>query len=152
MDQRQSLKYYSTKQPTDKIPQIGLEDVSGEQHTRKMVSKTDTGSSELSVPFAVDNNAHGVLNCSSSHVPCEEQGDESSVRMRVVETVNTSHTTAHVNHPVVVCETENTGSTPAHVDQLASVLLGQRLPPLPKFSGEIDASEAVTGTFQEWLK
>ena len=74
------------------------------------------------------------------------------MRTRVIETVNTSHTTAHVNHPVVVCETDNTGSTPARVDQLASVLLAQQLPPLPKFSGEIDASEAETGTFQEWLK
>ena len=46
VDQQQSLKYCSSKQPTDKIPQIGLEDVSGEQHTSEMVSKTDTGSSD----------------------------------------------------------------------------------------------------------
>ena len=103
--------------------------------------------------FVVDNNAHGVLNSSSSYVPCEEQGNKSSVRTRVIETVNTSHTsTAHVNHPVVVCETENTNSTPAHIDQLAFVLLAQQLPPLPKFSGELDASMAVTGTFQEWVR
>ena len=56
--------------------------------------------------------------------------------------------------PTIWCFTTSSSDSavPVSIDPMTSVLLAQQLPPLPKFSGEVNDGELGLSTYEDWLE